>query len=438
VRVVALNEHTRKAVELSSTEASRLASVAGNRLLVAAATQQSFYELRATQHVGSLVVGDLTVHVRPKVRVENVLYLLGASPGLIHWWRDRFAYDRHLDLVPALVAFFARVLERDLASGLIRSYRRQEERLRTLRGRIDFAAQLSRPAIVTPIACAYEDYTADVDLNRFLKAAVRRALMIPGVDHLTRRLLNRELLRFEEVADVGVRVDLLDRHVFTRLDERYQDGWRLARLLLGGQAITDQQGKVSAQAFMVDMNRVFEAFIEDQLQVTMRGTLEVQGQAGRHLDEDGQVAIVPDLTFGPMHRPAYVADVKYKLNESGVGRNSDYYQVLAYATALSLPEALLIYCHDAGGAPPVEVVVRGSRTRLVTHRLSLAGSIADIDVAVRQLGQLIVDRTGRRPVTSVMRRTPQVPSEAIRPAETSVDASWCSSAGFAFRREAVR
>ena len=46
-----------------------------------------------------------------------------------------------------------------------------------------------------------------------------------------------------------------------------------------------------------------------------------------------------------------MADIKYKLtDDTAAGRNADYYQLLAYTTALNLPEGVLIYCLDANRA----------------------------------------------------------------------------------------
>ena len=47
-------------------------------------------------------------------------------------------------------------------------------------------------------------------------------------------------------------------------------------------------------------------------------------------------------------RTRFVADIKYKLtDDSAGGSNADLYQLLAYTTALDLPEGMLIYCLDA-------------------------------------------------------------------------------------------
>jgi 5-methylcytosine-specific restriction enzyme subunit McrC len=198
-----------------------------------------------------------------------------------------------------------------------------------------------------------------------------------------------------------MRVDALDGHAHTRLDRHYAPAVRLARLLLAGDAIADRSGQVSAQAFMVDMNRLFESYVEDRVRAALRGRLAVRGQYGTHLDGERHVFMKPDLVFFDGRRQVYVADAKYKLSGTGIGINADYYQALAYATALSLPEALLVYCHDDGEAPPTEITVRGSRVRLLTYRLDLSGGPDDLERRMTALARFMSDRADIRSAVSL-------------------------------------
>jgi len=390
--IVRIEEHRSTRVAMPRIAAGELARAAGHRLQITPSVEPDTYEIRATQHVGSVSAGGVTVHVRPKVAIDNVLLLLGAAPDEIRWGRERFGYAPDEDLVPAFVAFFARVVERTLHRGLLRSYRPERARLRAVRGRIDFAEQLRTPGVAVPMACAFDEFTADIALNRYLKAAVRRGLLTPGIARSVRRALMAVLVKFDEVVDEAVRVDGLDGHVFTRLDRSYEPAVRLARLLLAGEALTDRSGSLSAQAFMIDMNRLFEAFVEERLRQALRDVFDLRSQHRTHLDVERRVPVRPDLVLLDGARPVYVADVKYKLSDSGIARHADYYQALAYATALSLPEALLVYCHDDGDAPPTEITVRGSGVRLVTYRLDLSGGADDLARRTEALAAMIRDR----------------------------------------------
>ena len=86
-----------------------------------------------------------------------------------------------LDLLPALVSFFARTTETTLARGLFHSYREQRDRLVAMRGRVDIARQLAQSGLVIPMHCKFTDFTADLIENSYLKAAVSRSLRVAGV-----------------------------------------------------------------------------------------------------------------------------------------------------------------------------------------------------------------------------------------------------------------
>ena len=86
----------------------------------------------------------------------------------------------------------------------------------------------------------------------------------------------------------------------------------------------------------------------ERLRRALRGRLEVKSQHPDKLDEERRLTIKPDLVFRSGGSPRFVADIKYKLtDEAAGGRHADYYQLLAYTTALDLPEGVLIYCLNA-------------------------------------------------------------------------------------------
>ena len=84
----------------------------------------------------------------------------------------------------------------------------------------------------------------------------------------------------------------------------------------------------------------FERFVTERLKRALRGRLDVKSQHCDRLDEDRRVVIRPDLLFSSQGTARFVADIKYKLTDEGArGRAADYYQLLAYTTALDLPYA---------------------------------------------------------------------------------------------------
>ena len=392
IDTITLYEYERKSLRLSESQSRRLASVGKGAITVEPEAQHGYYSITAQNLVGTLVVDDLRVLVRPKIRPDNLFLLLEVGLDPDAWRQEAFDYATSADLLPSVIAFYARTLETTLARGLLRSYRHTEDRLVALRGRIDMAGQFRQAGIQMPVACRFDEYTSDIAENRYLKAATRLALRVPGVAPEDRQRLLREVVSLEDVADVHAQPDELDRIAFTRLNAHYQPALHLARLLLANLTLADELGKRAASSFLVDMNQLFEDFVTQRLRRALRGRLVVIDQFPSRLDTGNQVRMKPDLVFRSEGREVLVADIKYKLTGDAQARNSDYYQLLAYTTALDLPEGLLIYCLADGGRPEGLVTVRYAGKRLHTLAIDLTGPSSAVAEEISGLAGWIYER----------------------------------------------
>jgi len=386
-----LAEHESIRVRLTDQQARSLATTPF--VTVAPGGEPGTWVLTAREHVGSLVVDGMRLLIRPKIRPDNLFVLLEVGLPPRSWRQEAFDYATSADLLPSVIAFFARTAETTLARGLLRSYRERREPLVALRGRPDFPTQTARGGVPFPIACRYEDYTDDNAENRYLKAAVRRAARVPLVPAADRRRLLQLLVTLESVTDDAVDAASLDRITITRLNAHYVPALRLARLVLANLTLLDRRGATRASSFMVDMNRLFEDFVTERLRRALAGRLEVRGQVPAHLDVARAVPMRPDLVLRRDGAPVYVADIKYKLTADATARNADYYQLLAYTTALELPEGVLIYCRSDGGTPSRSVTVRRAGKVLHTYAVNLAGPPESVDQEITALADWIEERS---------------------------------------------
>lgn len=392
---IELREYESTSVRLSASQASRLSTVGRSAIAVVPTDEPGLYSLTAQNLVGTLVVDDLRILIRPKIRLENLFLLLEVGLAPKAWRKESFEYSTSADLLPSIVGFYARTLASTLARGLLRSYRPEEERLVALRGRIDVAAQFRQAGVPLPVACRYDEYTPDIFENRYVKAAARLAVRVPGVQAEDRRRMLQQVVALEDVSDDPVRPDDLDRLLFTRLNAHYEPALRLARLLLENLTLVDQRGNRSASSFLVDMNRLFEEFVTQRLRRALRGRLEVRNQVPAHLGVGRQVPMRPDLVFRKQGMEVYVADIKYKLTADASARTSDYYQLLAYTTALDLPEGVLIYCRFDGDRPERTVTVRHADKLLHTLAIDLTGPPGSVNTAINEAAIWITRRTDR-------------------------------------------
>lgn len=387
-----LVEYQTTRLDLSGRVASALAAT--KAVSVAPDPEPGWWQVTAGQYVGTVIVEDVRLLIRPKIRPENLFSLLEVGLPENAWRQEAFNYASSRDLLPSVIAFFARTVETTLARGALRSYREESESLVALRGRVDVAAQIKRGGAPFPISCRYEDYTPDNAENRYVKAAVRRASQVPMVQAVDRRRLLQQLASLEDVADVPATPDDLGRIPITRLNAHYEPALGLARLILQNLTVRDQHGATSASSFLVDMNNLFERFVTERLRRALAGRLEVRGQGIVSLGEHGYVRMQPDLEFRRRGITKFVGDIKYKLTSDAVGRHPDYYQLLAYTTALDLPEGVLIYCRADGGAPERSVTVRHAGKVLHTRAVDLSGGPTSVAREIDELADWIIARAG--------------------------------------------
>ncbi|MFD7788550.1 McrC family protein [Streptomyces nojiriensis] len=358
------------------------------------------WRLRAGSKVGAVVVrtpGEepLTLRITPKVPIARLFFLLGyALDPRIHR-EDAVEVAAHTELVPFLARTYERAQERALRQGVLQGYRHTEEASPVLRGRLRETDQVRRHhGRLFPLEIAYDEYTTDTPENRLLRAATERLLGLPRVPTGVRRALQHQRARLVE-AEPLVRGAVLPRWRPSRLNLRYQPALRLAEAVLRGGSPEHLPGDVSVDGFLLDMNKLFEDFVC----VALREALTAYGghctlQArGVHLDTGATIHMRPDLLrYANDGRPLTVADAKYKAQKPEGFPDADLYQMLAYCTALGLPEGHLIYAR--GGGLHASHRVRNAGIVIHQHALDLEGQPAQLLGAVRDLARLMAEGTG--------------------------------------------
>lgn len=328
------------------------------------------WDVTAAQHVGVVFAGDCEVRIRPKVAVERLLFLLGYAKDSTGWRQDAAGFETADDLVSAMVHGFLHQVDRAFSQGILQGYRRIEEAIPAVRGRIREADQVRRRfGLALPVEVAYDDFTTDIPENQLIRSAAARLRQLHDLDARSRH----RLARLDAVLD-GVTYLIAGQHPpsirFSRLNDRYRSATTLARLILDNLSVDLHRGAHTSVSFLFDMNKVFEDFVTAALAAELgRLGLRVTPQWRGSLDEAGRVTIKPDLTWWSAGRCRGVADIKYKSLHKADMPNADAYQALAYCTALDLPVGHLIYA--AGNEEPATHEVLNAGTRIEVTALDL-------------------------------------------------------------------
>jgi 5-methylcytosine-specific restriction enzyme subunit McrC len=346
--------------------------------------------------VGAARIGEIEVHIRPKVAIARLLFLVGYSQHAAAWRPETVPVAESADLVPAVAQALWRQAERAIHQGLLPGYVLVEESSQVLRGRLRESEQLHRHhGLPLPLEIRHDEFTVDIPENQILRTACERMLTVPRVDAGSQRMLRRMLRDFADVTPLS-RADLVPGWQPTRLNARYHTALRLAELVLRATSVEHQRGGVAINGFLLDMPKLFEEFVTVALREAIVPTCggRVADQDGSHFDEAGQVTLRPDIVWKIRGSPVAVIDAKYKAEKPAGYPNADLYQLLAYCTVLGLRCGHLVYAK--GNEDPARHVVRGSGVEIFCHAVDLGQEPGQLLAQVLELAGRI-DATRRRP-----------------------------------------
>lgn len=293
-------------------------------------------ELCARQYVGVVEVNDIQIEIYPKLDstmieasekqplppsakidtvMQNLLWMLEVADH-----RDIIeTATAHLQEAPtSFFDLFAYLLGKNLLPelelGVAHSYVTFEGDLRSVRGRIGLVEQLTRNwNRFDRLSCAWDEFTADVPINRLLKCACR--FLADRVQYLeaARLLLDCQAL-LSEVEDVSPATALneVGDLRFNRSLERFKTAFDLARRLLAGIGHSLGVGSANTFVFLLDMNEVFESYVHAVLESHFKTAVEEQEYVGSLFRvHPGGISQKADYCW---HSPPtlWIGDAKYK------------------------------------------------------------------------------------------------------------------------------
>ena len=386
---------------LSATERDALRDAVRTLTIEPVAGEHTTYHITPSSWVGAIEIGDLSVHIRPKIGIPQLLSLACYAMG-VYRSQDKRMFDFQEEAeTPAdtLALALAAAARRAFARGLLHGYRTEEEALYAVRGRIRFDEQIRRRfGIAMPLEVRYDEFTDDIVENRLVKAAVARLGEMRLRSRQARRGLGWIAATLENVSPIEYVSGDVPEVTFDRLNEHYRGAVGLSRLILRYSAFEASRGEVRATGFLMNMNTLFQEFVTVALRESLRVSAntfcsdkQLTGSRRIHLAEDNRVGLEPDLTWWDGNRCTFVGDAKYKRVKYDSVPNADLYQLLAYVTALDLPGGLLVYAQ--GEADAARYQVRHSGKRLEVAALDLGGTL---DAVLSRVGHLADRITGLR------------------------------------------
>jgi 5-methylcytosine-specific restriction enzyme subunit McrC len=335
------------------------------------------WQLTAQGYAGYIPL-DAALHLllTPKVRLDNLLYLLAYVYDLDQWrLRDGLQPAASLTgFYEQLADLLARRVLRRVRQGLHRAYVVVERPLPYVRGQL--LPQQDRPASLSvAIPCRYEEQTALMPHNQILAYTLGRLargdLLSPAVQQRVVRAyrLLRDMVGEGERPFTPTDCRQL---TYTRLNRDYQPLHALCRFFLSHTVPTVPTGSGQTVPFLVDMARLYEQFVATWLRHNLPAGWQVQAQEQVVIGPNHSLQFNIDLVlYDSSGRPQIVLDTKYKTPTSP--SNPDFNQVVVYAQAKGCAQAVLVYPEAL--PRPLDVTLGGVRVRSLT--LALHGDMVE-------------------------------------------------------------
>ena len=294
-------------------------------------------QLRARQYVGVVEVNDVAIEIYPKLDaaliesaemqtlssadcidtvMRNLLWMLEVADH-----RDLTeAATAHLEETPtSFFDLFAYLLGKnllpELKRGVAHSYVTFEDDLKTVRGGIGITEQVTRNwNRFDRVFCAWDEFTADIAINRLLKCACRFLAERVNYPEAVRLLQDCQMLlsEVEDVSPVNALRDIGNLR-FDRIVERFKTAFDLARRLLAGIGHNLGVGSANTFVFLLDMNQVFERYVQAVLEAHFKpAVIERQKHVGSLFRiHPGGLSQQPDYYWSD-GSTFWIADAKYK------------------------------------------------------------------------------------------------------------------------------
>lgn len=289
--------------------------------------------LEANRYAGVVQIEGATVEIYPKLDA-HLLERTAPDEGLarsvlssLTWMMDAANFGDAIDAQTATLGtaplefadvwawLFARSLRAQLQLGLASAYIAHQDDVMAVRGRIQIARQVSQNwNRFDRVACAWDEWTPDTVLNRVLKCACR--VLARRVSHpVTRGLVFDCLFLLDEVREVAPEAALhaAARLVHTRATERFRLSFSFARRILQGSGPALGAGGEDTFVFLVNMDKVFEAFARAVIEARFDAVIAEQKDLGTLLDlRTGGIRQKADLHWRSSDGTPWIADAKYK------------------------------------------------------------------------------------------------------------------------------
>lgn len=356
--------------------------------------------------VGSVRVDGLSVRVLPaaSLGLTQLFFLLDHAAGDPFLASAVSARDDD-ELWVSVADSLATLAHQALSAGLLRGYRRVDEALTTVRGRIRLGDQIRRhPGMTIPLEVTYSEFTPDIPENRILRTAAHRLQFLPDLPDSTRRRLAMVDARLADATLIGQGAPV-PSWTRTRLNSRFQDALTLADRIVRRISVEVEDGHASSAAFVTEMPELFERFVEAELTAALDGhggrllanpivnldtgtENDAEPATGRHrapAAEGDHISVRTGLVYEVGGEPVTTFVPTYPTGRRAGA--AEHYRLLAACTALGVDRAFLVYPAQRRDDAPQPRRIVHTDISIIEYPIDLSGGLAASRAAIVELAE---------------------------------------------------
>jgi 5-methylcytosine-specific restriction enzyme subunit McrC len=214
-----------------------------------------------------------------KVPIHNVYYLLCYAWEM---WKEGQLVNVSNETFRSLPELFVRVLNSGVAhllrSGLDRNYLREEDELRSPRGKFDFSLTVKRTLMIrSRIQCVYDEFSHNVLHNQIIKTTLGRAARWAQLDKGLGGESAQLYRRLHEISEIELAPSTFNRVAIHRNNRFCAFLVEVCRMLYHSFLVDPTTGESVFRDFLRDetaMGKLFERFVRNfyqREQVTSSG-----------------------------------------------------------------------------------------------------------------------------------------------------------------------
>jgi 5-methylcytosine-specific restriction enzyme subunit McrC len=305
-------------------------------------------KIKLRHFVGVLQLGSLVIEILPKadsVSLDSVFWhnALCEMIRLVKNTRGSLVTDTNLRLenarlIDLYLHHFLLQVEMILHKGMTKKYLFKDGNVSSFKGKLNATKDVvNNVSDRSKAYCHYQEYSQDHIYNQVLKEALLVVSRVsPSVE--IRMMAQKHLLSFEGINGLPHN-HMLERLSVDRKHHHYEEGLKIAKLILATKSPDAKAGNEDSIAFLFDMNHLFEEFI---FKVLKRGLYSHGYEVRRSTKEfwNGKI-LKPDILIEGNGRKV-VIDTKWK-NGTVMPSDPDIKQIFAYNERFGFDSGYLLY-----------------------------------------------------------------------------------------------